>query len=110
MWNARLYDDKCSFVWKEGSGLVELLAPRPGGRFVAEFGGRGNVQRILAAMQNGLLCLHGRHIVSPWYFPSVAEYATVLERHGLEVRSVLLFDRPTPLEGEHGMRHWVDMF
>ena len=22
----------------------------------------------------------------------------------------MLFDRPTPLEGEQGMRHWIEMF
>ena len=30
MWDAKFYDDKHSFVWKEGASLVELLAPQPG--------------------------------------------------------------------------------
>ena len=46
----------------------------------------------------------------PWYFPGVGEYAGLLERHGLEVRFATLFDRPTPLEGEDGLRKWVEMF
>ena len=34
----------------------------------------------------------------------------MLEGAGLEVADAALFDRPTPLEGEHGLRHWVEMF
>ena len=30
MWDAKLYDDKHSFVWKHGASLVELLSPKPG--------------------------------------------------------------------------------
>jgi len=48
---------------------------------------------------------------SPWYYPSVAEYSSLLERHGLEVTYALLFDRPTTLEdGEHGLRNFLNMF
>ncbi len=34
----------------------------------------------------------------------------LLERHGLEVANASLFDRPTPLEGENGLDHWLRMF
>jgi trans-aconitate methyltransferase len=47
---------------------------------------------------------------SPWFFPSVADYAALLQSGGLEVTFATLFDRPTPLEGDEGMRHWVEMF
>jgi trans-aconitate methyltransferase len=85
-------------------------ALKPSGRFVAEFGGRGNVRAIedalrVAAGQVGVP-LGG----SLWYFPSVGEYATLLEGVGLEVRLAVLFDRPTPLEGDSGLRDWVHMF
>jgi hypothetical protein len=40
----------------------------------------------------------------------VAEYAGLLEAAGLEVTFATLFDRPTPLEGEHGLRDWLKMF
>jgi ubiquinone/menaquinone biosynthesis C-methylase UbiE len=33
-WDAKLYDDKHSFVWEKGKGVVELLAPRPGERIL----------------------------------------------------------------------------
>ena len=81
--------------------VVEAIssALKPGGRFVAEFGGKGNTKSILSAT--------GRN---PWYFPSVAEYASLLERHGLEVVRAVLFERPTPVEGENGLRDWLQMF
>jgi trans-aconitate 2-methyltransferase len=48
---------------------------------------------------------------NPWYYPSLAEYAGLLERGGLEVTYGTLFDRPTTLEdGECGLRNWLDMF
>ncbi len=83
---------------------------RPGGRFTAEFGGRGNVRRIEAAMRAAAERLNLPYSGPQWYFPGVAEYASLLEAEGLEVRYAFLFDRPTPLEGASGMRDWVKMF
>ena len=200
-WDAGLYDDKHSFVWKMAEGLLELLAAQPGerildigcgtghltakiaasgaevtgmdrsaemvrqareaypeirfevadatnipleggfdavfsnatlhwikepekvvaeisrllkpdGRLVAEFGGHGNVGLLLEAMERAWsrLKLTGA-MASPWYFPSLAEYARVLEKHGMAVTYGLLFERPTPLEeGEDGLRNWLTMF
>ena len=88
-------------------------ALRPGGRFVAEFGGRRNVERIAAAVRHALAEVAGVQFdrVNPWYFPSVAEYATVLEAQGFEVTFMALFERPTPMEaGGEGLRNWVRMF
>lgn len=96
----------------EAEAVVEGIARalRPGGRFVAEFGGKGNVRAIQAALIQAAQTLTGEPVRSPWFFPSLAEYATLLERHGLEPTFATLFDRPTPLEGENGLRHWIDMF
>jgi trans-aconitate 2-methyltransferase len=85
-------------------------ALRPAGRFVAEFGGRGNVRAIVAALAGAAGSIGLETWEHPWYFPGIAEYAGLLERAGLEVTDAALFDRPTPLEGEEGMRHWVAMF
>ena len=84
----------------------------PGGRFVAEFGGQGNVKQIVAAIQASVNEALGEAAdVKAWYFPSIAEYSSVLEAAGLEVCFALLFDRPTPLEdGEQGMLNWLRMF
>ncbi len=83
-------------------------AIRPGGRFVAEFGGRGCVARIITAANEALA---GADVKRQWFFPSVGEYTPILEAHGFEVRFATLFDRPTPLdEGEQGLRNWLRMF
>jgi SAM-dependent methyltransferase len=84
---------------------------KPGGRLVAEFGGRGNVQSILEATSFALVSLsYGNRVRNPWYFPSVGGYASLLERYGLQVRFAQLYDRPTRLEGEDGLRNWFQMF
>jgi trans-aconitate 2-methyltransferase len=85
-------------------------ALRPTGRFVVEFGGRGNVQVIVAGLEDAAEAVGRGGWQHPWYFPGIAVYATLLERAGLEVTDASLFDRPTPLEGEEGMRHWAEMF
>ena len=201
-WDAKLYDDKHSFVWEKAKGVVELLSPKagerildlgcgtgrltaeiaatgadvvgidqspemisearaqfrdlrfevgdarhlrfeqqfdavfsnavlhwivepelvvrgvakalkPGGRFVAEFGGKGNVSRLLDAINRTYanFGIAGGLADNTWYYPSVAEYATLLEKEGLEVREAKLFDRPTRLEdGEKGLEIWIRMF
>ena len=85
-------------------------ALKPQGRFVAEFGGKGNVRQITAAVQSVLHELTGQPISHGWYYPSISEYGSLLEKHGLEVRQAFLFDRPTVLEGADGMRNWLSMF
>lgn len=91
-------------------GIARVL--RPGGRFVAEFGGKRNTAELLAAVERAWrkLQLPGP-VPKPWYYPSIAEYCGLLEKHGLEVTYATLFDRPTPLEdGEKGLRNWLNMF
>ncbi len=198
-WDAKLYDDKHSFVWKFGADLIELLAPKSGerildlgcgtghltkqiadrgamvigidrsaemiakakaefpgnrfeitdatdfhfdepfdavfsnavlhwvkppeqavtcisralakdGRFVAEFGGKGNVAEIEKAMAAASKDIGENLAPSPWYYPSIVEYATLLENHGMEVTFATLFERPTPLDDVDGIQQWVRMF
>jgi trans-aconitate methyltransferase len=88
-------------------------ALRPGGRFVAEFGGKGNIRAMEEAFDRALMDLGVARAaeVRPWYFPSVGEYSTLVEKSGLEVRYAALFDRPTKLaDGEKGLRNWITMF
>lgn len=87
-------------------------ALKPGGRFVAEFGGKGNVKAIVNAL-NQVLQEFGYPFLenaNPWYFPSIGEYAKLLENRGFEVVYAVLFDRPTLLEGNNGIANWVQMF
>jgi trans-aconitate 2-methyltransferase len=85
-------------------------ALKPGGRFVAEFGGKGNVKAIVAALLDAARATGSQTGEIPWYFPTIGEYAGLLERGGLEVTSACLFDRPTPLEGDDAMGRWLEMF
>jgi trans-aconitate methyltransferase len=89
----------------ESAARCIARALKPGGRFVAEFGGKGNVQTILSALQ----AVSGQTNLNPWYFPSLGEYASLLETAGLEVVYAHLFERPTPL-GEAGLAGWLEMF
>ncbi|ERN41815.1 trans-aconitate methyltransferase [Rubidibacter lacunae KORDI 51-2] len=82
----------------------------PGGRFVVEFGGRGNLDSIVEAIAS-IAAERGLSWTNPWYFPSVGEYASLLEARGFEVELAMLFERPTTLaDGEAGLRHWLQMF
>ena len=82
-------------------------ALKPSGRFVAEFGGQGNVQTIIAGVEAVL----GQSGLNFWYFPSVAAYTALLEAQGFEVTYATLFDRPTPLtDGDRGLANWLKMF
>jgi trans-aconitate methyltransferase len=84
---------------------------RPGGRFVAELGGKGNVQQILAGLRHGFEAIGCPVPACPWYFPSLSDYATRLEQRGFEVQYAALFDRPTLLEaGSEGLANWLQMF
>jgi trans-aconitate methyltransferase len=86
-------------------------ALRPGGRFIAEFGGKGNVASITGALKTVLREVAGVNEENWSFFPSIGEYAALLERHGLEVTFAILFDRPTRLgEDRQGLRNWVAMF
>ena len=95
--------------------VVERIAAclRPGGRFVAEFGGKGNLAQIRLATHEALDAIRrpeGKEWI-PKFYPTIGEYDSLLERHGLAVRSARLFDRPTPLDGgDNGLRTWLEMF
>ncbi len=87
---------------------------KPNGRFVAEFGGSGNVMRIIRGIEEVLQEKYGIDSVdtrNPWYFPSIGEYTSLLEKHGFTVTFANLFDRPTTLpDGEKGLEYWLDSF
>jgi trans-aconitate 2-methyltransferase len=92
-------------------GICRAL--RPGGRFVAELGGKKNIRAMQAAFDQALVELGAAKPgeVQPWYYPSVSEYSTLAEKNGFEVRFITLFDRPTGLaDGAAGMRNWIVMF
>ena len=84
-------------------------ALEPGGRFVGEMGGAGNIASILAAL-DVVLPRYGvdPRALNPWYFPDEQAYRKRLEAAGFEVTFVERFARPTPLPGELG--DWLETF
>lgn len=84
-------------------------ALKPGGRFVAEFGGHGNVAAIVTAMRAvGQMRGGDETLAGPWFFPSPEVYSDMLAGRGFEVKRIGLFPRPTPLKT--GMKAWLKVF
>jgi trans-aconitate methyltransferase len=91
-------------------GIARAL--RPHGRLAAELGGKGNIARLEQAIQTVAARYHSPGALprKRTFYPSLAEYSALLERCGLEVRMAQVFDRPTPLDGPHGMDDWIRQF
>ncbi len=78
------------------AGIARALKPK--GRFVAEFGGHGNVAAIVTAMRSAALAFGGDpKLALPWFFPTPAEYEALLARAGFLCHRIELKPRPTPL-------------
>jgi trans-aconitate methyltransferase len=82
-------------------------ALKPGGRFVGEFGGYGNVATIVTALESALSS-RGLAVASPWFFPRPEEYRVLLEASGFQVKTIDLIPRPTLLPGDVG--GWLETF
>ncbi len=85
-------------------------ALRMGGQLVCEFGGRGCAQRVHDALRQAFH-RRGLDYTFRFFFPTIGEYAPLLEQAGFRVTYATLFDRPTTCaNGESGLRDWVRMF
>jgi trans-aconitate methyltransferase len=83
-------------------------ALKPGGRFVAEMGGHGNIAAIRVAVA-AVLARHGMgRVDSENYFFTAEEYRGLLERAGYVVEEMELAPRKTPVK--EGMRAWLGTF
>ncbi len=82
-------------------------ALKPGGRFVAEFGGHGNIAAIQVAIRS-VLAHRGWETNIHRYYATPAEYSARLETHGFSVSHIDLIPRPTPLPT--GIRGWLETF
>ncbi len=81
----------------------------PGGRFVAEMGGLGNIAAIRVAL-SAVCRTHGvdAEAIAASFFPSAATYSTLLQTAGFHVRQMELVPRPTLLQA--GMAQWLRTF
>jgi SAM-dependent methyltransferase len=83
---------------------------KPGGRFVAEMGGHGNIAAIRVALISVLERHgHGDREEGVNYYPTAEGYAQRLQRHGFTVQEIALIPRPTPL-AQGGMEGWLRTF
>ena len=83
---------------------------RPGGRFVAEMGGHGNIAAIRVAFIATLNRYgFGDRENDVNYYPTPEAYTARLTGHGFSVEKIALIPRPTPL-GEEGMQGWLRTF
>ena len=86
---------------------------RPGGRLILEMGGKGNVEEIVVNTRK-VLTRHGYYHNAArqlWYFPSLGEYTSLLEKKGYRINYASHFDRPTELKDtENGIKDWIKMF
>lgn len=92
---------------KVAADVVNSL--KPGGRFVGEFGGKGNVEKIRSALHAALR----RHAIDPapidpWYYPNPEEYSQLLLEAGFIVNYIELIPRPTRLPGD--ILGWLEIF
>ena len=96
---------------KQPEAVLEGVAAclKGGGRFVGEFGGKGNVEKIRSALHGSLRkrCIDP-WTVDPWYYPSPAEYSELLRKFGFKVASIESIPRPTKLPGD--IRDWLAVF
>jgi trans-aconitate methyltransferase len=89
------------------AGIYRSL--RPGGRFVAEMGGQGNIAAIRTALQATLAPFHiDAEAAAASFYPSPAIYRRLLEDAGFTIQSIDLIPRPTPLT--NGMKSWLNTF
>lgn len=87
------------------AGVMRAL--KPGGRFVAEQGGMGNVAAIRTAL---IAVLRDEGVKTDlseiWSFPSVGEQRGRLVAAGFTVEECALHPRPTPVSA--GMEGWLE--
>lgn len=89
------------------AGVWKALAP--GGRFVGETGGTGNVAAVSRALCDALAKRNiDAEVHYPWVFPSPHDFRSMVEARGFRVTNLELIPRPTPLPG--AIDDWLEIF
>ena len=88
-------------------GVYQALKPQ--GRFVGEFGGKGNIQHLVTVM-SAIFQDYPElgKFKNPWYFPSVEAYSEILIKAGFTIEYIKLIPRPTLLSD--GITQWLKIF
>jgi trans-aconitate methyltransferase len=98
----------------EKEKVVECVSNclKQGGRFVAEFGGKDNVKNVISSIRKILIAngFSNNTKYIDWYFPSIAEYASILEKSGFRVTYAIHFDRDTYMNEGVDIISWLEMF
>ena len=89
------------------AGVARAL--KPGGRYVGEFGGHGNIAAIRVAIR-AVLSARGYRIepMETSYYPTAEAFRNVLENAGFMIDYCEIIPRPTPLPT--GMTAWLHTF
>lgn len=82
---------------------------RTGGEFVFEFGGYGCAETVHSTLEE-IFAERGRKYLRMFYFPTIGEYAPLVERSGMRIEIAMLFDRPTPQKDGNTVSDWIRMF
>ena len=96
---------------KKQSDFLKNIASniRTGGEFVCEFGGLGCAETVHSTLRR-IFNEKGFYYKFNFYFPTIGEYAPLVENAGFSLRYAVLFDRPTVQQGENGLENWIRMF
>lgn len=97
--------------WMPDAGGVArgvFAALRPGGRFVGEMGGAGNVATIWAAVRAELVARGRPPTGETHWYPSVAAFTAIYAGAGFTAIEAELVPRPTPLPS--GVTGWIRTF
>ena len=87
-------------------------ALKKNGRIVLEFGGKGNNEQMLGELRKSFTKrrFNDNAKINYWYYPSIGEYSSALEKKNFRVVHAEHFDRFTPLKGKQGIKDWFLMF
>jgi len=89
------------------SGIFKAL--RPGGRFVGEMGGDGNLAQLRRALRDELTARgYAMPAQDPAWYAGVEEFTRLYHVAGFDEVRAELIERPTPLPG--GVAEWVKTF
>ncbi len=78
------------------------------GRFIAEFGGYGNIKYLTDAFAEVFdKNKEYGEFINPWYFPTKEGYQKQLENNGFKIEYIELIQRPTPIDD---ISNWLDIF